>query len=169
MAFHALGNIHTEEVEDYDELKALNYWVRAIEVGCKESYNNIATYLAEGVVASVDKEKANLFDRMGAAKGCIIARNLLGCYEYFDKGNHEKGIRHWKIAAAAGNQISLNQLKKIYIADGELPGKEFISKEDLDKAFRICHETQQEFKREGRGKHGHSDIAPSRCSGLVER
>ena len=86
---------------------------------------------------------------MGAAKGCIIARNLLGCYEYFDKGNHEKGIRHWKIAAAAGNQM---QLKKIYIADGELPGKEFISKEDLDKAFRICHKAQQEVKSEGREK-----------------
>ena len=83
-----------------------------------------------------------------------MARHNIGWSEYYDLGNHEIAIRHWKIAAEAGYQISLDALKAIYNADGKQPGKEFISKDYLDFAHRACREAQEEVKTEERVKHG---------------
>ena len=95
-----------------------------------------------------------MFERIGALRGEILARYNIGVSEYHTFGNHENGIRHWKIAAEAGDQDSLNALRKIYNADGKRPGKEFISKEYLDFAYRACHEAQMEVTTEERKKHG---------------
>ena len=71
------------------------------------------------------------------------------------KDNHEIAIRHWKIAAEAGYQESLDALRSIYSSDGSglLPGKEFITKECLDSAYRACHGAQMEVKSEEREKY----------------
>lgn len=68
-------------------------------------------------------------------------------------GNHELGIRHWKISASAGYQPSLKRLRNIFNADGKQPGKEFISKEELDSIYRMCHEMQEEVKTDEREKY----------------
>ena len=81
-----------------------------------------------------------------------MARHSIGSSEY-GSGNHEIGIRHWKIAAEAGLQKSIEALKKIYNANGKKPGKEFISNEYLDFAYRACHGAQMEEKSEEREKH----------------
>ena len=47
----------------------------------------------------------------------------------------------------------LDVLKDIYIDDDNTPGKEFISKEYLDFAYRACHGAQMEVKSEEREKH----------------
>ena len=57
-------------------------------------------------------------------------------------------IRHWRIAAEAGFQKSLNALRDIYNSNGKFFGNEIITKEYLDYAYRACHETQMEVKRE---------------------
>ena len=92
-----------------------------------------------------------MFQRVGALRGDIVARHNIGISEYFDFDNDEIGIRHWKIAAEAGYQKSLNELRLIY--NNKEPGKEFISKEYLDFAYRACHEAQMEVKSEEREKH----------------
>ena len=84
-------------------------------------------------------------------RGKTQCRLLLA--EYYNRGNHEIGIRHWKIAAEGGSQPSLNALKGIYNADGKMPGKEFISKECMDSLYRVCHDAQEEVQSEERGKH----------------
>ena len=66
------------------------------------------------------------------------SRSLIYCSEYYDLGSHEIGIRHWKVAAEGGSQPSIDALKKIY--NIEKPGKEFITKEYLDSAYRACYE-----------------------------
>ena len=85
-------------------------------------------------------------------RGYIQAHHKIVRIEY-DVGNHELGIRHWKISANAGYQGSLNRLRDIFNANGKLPGKEFIDKEELDKIYRLCHEAQEEVKSEEREKH----------------
>jgi len=91
-----------------------------------------------------------------------MSRHKLGRSEY-EKGNHEFGIRHWTIAAGAGLQMSLDSLKEIFFADGKLPGKEFIGKETLDNAFRVCHAAQVEVNSEERAKHSDVEYDDFRC------
>ena len=79
----------------------------------------------------------------------------------YNLGNHEVGIRHWKIAAEGGMQLSLDELKDIFNADGKKPGKEFIRKEELDKVYRMCHQAQKEVESEERGKHADVAVDPS--------
>ena len=71
----------------------------------------------------------------------------------YNSGNHEIAIiRHWKIAAEAGDQPPLNVLRDIY--NGNMPGKKFISKDFLESTYyRACHEAQMEVKSEEREKH----------------
>ena len=135
-----------------DDLKALDYFIRSVELGSPEACTRFAEYYHEGNGVAVNKEKVALFDRIGALRGCTIARHNIGSSEY-ELGNHEIAIRHWKIAAEAGYQDSLNALRGIYNADGKTPGKEFISKGEMDTVYRSGHDAQIEVKSEEREKH----------------
>ena len=144
-----------------DEFRGLDCWIRAAELGSVEACNNIgALYNSESGynVLPSNNERFVLFEKAGALRGHIVARHALGSFEYFDLHNHEVGIRHWKIAAEAGNQTSLDKLKAIFYTGGKLPGNEFISKDELDNIYRSCHAAQEEVKSEGREKHIHSYI-----------
>lgn len=138
--------------EPKDDLKALDYFIQAIELGSGDACAQIGMCYDEGSGVAVNKERAASFWRIGALRGDICARNNIGWDEYHS-GNHEIGIRHWKTAAEAGMQESLNALRDLYNADGKQLGKELISKEYLHFAFRACHEAQMEVKSEERDKH----------------
>ena len=144
-----------------DDLKALDYWIRAAEFGSPDASGCIAACYANGRGISKDMGRTASFYLVGALRGCILARHNIGEVEY-KLGNHEIGIRHWKIAAEAGSQPALDLLKRIYNADGKKPGKEFISKDCMDSLYRVCHDAQEEVKSEGRKKHGH-DATNMKC------
>ena len=133
-----------------DELKALDCYIRAVELGSPGACTCVGNRYDEGNGISVNKERAALFERVGALRGCAIARHNIGSSEY-DLGNYEIAIRHWKIAAKAGYQKSLNALRDIY--NKKVSGNEFISKEYLDSTYRACHEAQMEVATEEREKH----------------
>ena len=78
-------------------------------------YCNIYDQQGNGVLVAVDKERAALLKRAGALRGSVGARHNVGCSEYYNLGNHEIGIRHWKIAAEGGLQKSLNALRCVGI------------------------------------------------------
>ena len=135
-----------------DSLKALDFLIRAVELGSPTACLHIGNGYDKGDGVAVDKERAALFERAGALRGCVVARYGIGYAEY-NLGNHEIGIRHWKISAEAGYQKSLNALRSIYKADGKKPGKECISKDYLESTYRACHDAQMEVKSEEREKH----------------
>jgi TPR repeat protein len=139
-----------------DNLKALDCFIRAVELGSPDGCVMIGIIYTEGNGVSVDMERAALIERVGALRGSVWARHNIGVTEY-KSGNHEIAIRHWKIAAEAGYQLSLDALRSIYNADGKKPGKEFISNEYLDSAYRACHGAQTEIKSEEREKHSGSN------------
>ena len=125
VALHQLGSAFTTGNCGLpkDDLKALDCWIRAVELGSPEACVFTGHCYLKGNGVAVDKKRAALFERTGALRGDIQARHNVGCSEYFDLGNHDIGIRNWKIAAEAGYQRSLDALKKIYNADGKIPGK----------------------------------------------
>ena len=133
-------------------LKALDYFIRGAELGSKEACANIGLCYRDGDGVSQDTEKELFFLRIAALRGEIISHHNLGCLEY-DLRNYDIAIRHWKVAAEAGSQHSLNQLKRIYNANGKKPGREFISKDYLDWVYRECHEAQREVRTENREKY----------------
>ena len=135
-----------------DDLKALDCFIRAVELGSPSACVKIGKSYHDCNGVALDTERAVLFDRIGALRGSIVARHSIGCSEY-EAGNHKVAIRHWKIAAEAGQQESLIALREIHTSDVKLPGKEFISKEYLDFAYRACHEAQMEVASEEREKH----------------
>ena len=157
-AFTAMGDLYREgHYLDYglprDDLKALDYYIRAVEHGSAPACTGIGKSYREGNGVAVDMERAALFERIGALRGDVCARHNIGNFEY-KSGNHEVGIRHWKIAAEGGSQPSIDMLKKVYNnADGTIPGKEFISKEEMDTVYRSGHDAQMEIKTEEREKH----------------
>ena len=51
------------------------------------------------------------------------------------------------------SQVSLDELKAIFNARGNVPGNEFISKECMDSLYRVCHDAQEAVKSEEREKH----------------
>ena len=126
-----------------DKIKALYYMTLAVEFGSAEACEIIAHLLFdEGRCISNNKKLARMLFEIGALRGNISARQTIGMIEY-ELGNFELGIRHWKIAAEAGHQLSLDCLKSIFSANSKLPGNEFISKEELDQIYRMCHEAQE--------------------------
>ena len=135
-----------------DELKGIDCLIRAIELGSREACNKIALCFDHGTGVPKCDKRAAFFFQIGALRGESTFRHNLGSYEY-EEGNYEIAIRHWKIAAEAGMQPALNSLKGIFNAAGEEPGKEFISKEGLDRIYRACHVAQEKLKSEGRERH----------------
>ena len=155
-AFTLLGEIYRRGKYEVakDDLKVLDCWIRAVELASAAACVKIGISYDKGYLGlAVDKERAALFYRVGALRGDIVARHNIGRSEYHDLGNHEIGIRHWKIAAEGGSQDSLDALREIYNADGRMPGKEFISKECMDGLYRVCHDAQMEVASEEREKH----------------
>ena len=98
------------------------------------------------------------FAKAGTLRGHIVARHAIGSFEYFQLHTHELGIRHWKIAAEAGNQTSLDKLKAIFYTEGKLLGNEFITKDELHNIYQSCHSAQDEVKSGGREKYLHEGL-----------
>ena len=172
-AFALMGDAYAGRVEypkigvPKDDLKALDCWIRAVELGSPEACAIIGISYREGNGVSVNEERAALFERIGALRGSIMARHNIGFSEYNNLGNHEVGIRHWKFAAEAGHQDSLNKLWDIY-ADLKLSGREFITEEYLSFASRACHEAQMEVWSEEREKHRSEELTVGPSTALAD-
>ena len=135
-----------------DELKAFTYFIRSAELGSARACRYIGYYLKHGSAAFVNVERSNAFYLFGAMRGDVISRHIFGSVAY-NAGCYEQGICHWKIAAEAGFQPALDRLKEIFLANGRVPGKDFVTKKYLDEAFWICHQAQKEVESDERKKH----------------
>lgn len=156
LAALALGNFYMRAGKK-DELKGLDYWIKATELGSPEACANLGISFRKGVGLTKDMNRSALFDKVAAIRGDLHARHNIGTAEFTVFGNLELGIRHWRISAEAGNQQSLESLKIVYNADGKKPWKEVITKEDMDKIGRACHEAQEMVKSEEREKYFRED------------
>jgi TPR repeat protein len=169
IAFTKMGDIYRRGeggiVRDY--LKALDCYIRAVELGSPAACTQIGGCYFEGHGLSVNEEKSAFFGRVGALRGSLVARYNVGVLEYYDLGNHEIAIRHWKIAAEAGDEDSLNKLWDIY-ADLKLAGRDFITEEYLSFASRACHDARMEVWSEEREKHQSEELTVGPSTALAD-
>lgn len=122
-----------------DEMAGYSYLIQAAELGSAEACTFIAIrYSEEYGFPPRNKERENLFIRIAAARGDIQARYFLGDYEYREMGNHELGVRHWKISAEAGDGDAFIALRDLVGTDKLVPGREFITKDELDKIRQVA-------------------------------
>ena len=59
-----------------------------------------------------------------------------------------RAVKHYMIAAGAGNDVSLENIRQLYMLTSL--GSEFVSKEDFEKAARAHKEASDEMKSEQR-------------------
>ena len=130
-AIHSLGCIYRDGIHGFTQsyTKALELWHRAGELGDAKAYNNIGyayEYGTRGV--EVDKTKAKHYYELAAMGGDTLARHNLGIMEQ-KAGNKERAVRHYMIAAGAGDTDSLKEIQNLY-SHGRVP------KEDYTKALQ---------------------------------
>ena len=108
-------------------------------------------YHGRGV--EIDKKKAKYYYELAAIKGNVIARHNLGCVEG-NAGNHQRAMKHFMLAAKAGNKDSLDEVKRGFT-------KGLVTKDEYESTLRAYHVCQAEMKSETRdnaaewqGHHG---------------
>jgi len=133
-----------------DYTKALELWHRAGELGHAEAHNNIGVLYNNGQGVDADREKASYFYELAAMKGEAQARHNLGGIEEEDKGNFDRALKHYMIAARDGQNISLEAIKEMY-SNG------YVTKEDYMKALQAYQEYLGEIKSKQRDEAAAAD------------
>ena len=77
----------------------------------------------------VDKKKAKYYYELAAMGGNIYARHNLGCKE-ISAGNYQRAYKHYMIAAKAGKQASLDEIKKGFMGG-------VVAKDEYEQTLRI--------------------------------
>ena len=128
-----------------DSAKATELYLRAGELGRANAYYNLGIcYYAQRGVEVVDKKKAQHYLELAAMNGDIKARRNLGCME-LKAGNHQRAYKHFLIAAWAGHNVALKNVKEGYM-EGH------VTKEEYANTLREYHKSQDDMKSDARDK-----------------
>jgi len=76
--------------------------------------------------------------------GYVSARHNLGCVEW-EKGNRHRAMKHFVMAARAGDEGSLDKVKHGFKVG-------LVTKEEYASTLRAYHERQKEMKSDARDK-----------------
>ena len=126
--------------QDYE--KAMELWLRAGELGCAESYRSVGNAYRTGEGVERDMKKAKHYYELAAMGGDVDARHNLGCMEE-EAGNMDRAIKHWMISAGAGDDDSLEAIRKCFM-------KGHVTKDDFEKSLRSHKDANDEMRSEQR-------------------
>ena len=125
------------------EAKASELINRAADLGSAEALGTLGVWAANGQPGSIpDRAKAKEYFEDAAAKGDTLSRHNLGNL-LAGEGNFELAIKHWHLAAAAGDDDSMKCLWNCF-SEGKL------SKPDLLKSLRAHKPVSDEMESEER-------------------
>ena len=127
-----------------DHAKANELWLKAGELGCANAYYNLANSYIIGRGVVIDKKKATHYWELAAMNGSVGARHNLGTHEY-EGGKYHRAMKHFNLAAKAGDDDALNTVKGGYI-DG------YVTKEEYANTLREYQKIRDEMKSEARDK-----------------
>lgn len=97
-----------------DPQKAFELWLRAAELGSAHAHCCIAYMYNNGVHVEIDRKKAEYHYQQAVMGGDATARHNLGVFERL-KGNFDRAIKHWMIAAAFGFEVSLTSMREAFM------------------------------------------------------
>ena len=145
-AIYALGCNYRDGDDGFpqDDVKALESFVRAGNLGSAEAYCNIGYAYANGRGVEKDQKKANHYFKLAAIGGDAYARHNLGIMEV-RAGNMNRALKHYMIAAGGGLDNSLKEIQKLY-TNGHA------TKDDYAKALRAYQTYLVEIKSTQRNK-----------------
>jgi len=129
------------ELVHRDELLALDWFVRAANEGHSTALSYLAYQCYGGRFLERNASHAERLANAAAKKGCAKVHNLLGViyWKEFKADPHgamqTKFLDHWKFAAAAGCQESLDNTKEFGV---DMHG--IISEEEFDGVREECEE-----------------------------
>ena len=125
-----------------DWVKANELWLKAGELGCAQAYFNLGSSYYHGMGVETDKKKAEHYWELAAMNGNVDARHNLGVIEGI-AGNYERAMKHFMVAARAGNNKSLDKVKQGFM-------RGFVTKDEYGNALRAYQERQDEMKSDTR-------------------
>jgi len=133
-AFNTLAGIYYRGLmgmpQDYQ--KANELYLKAGELGCAEGYYNLGNSYVNGDGVEVDTKKAQHYYELAAIMGDLDARYNLGSDEH-RAGNQHRAMKHFVMAAKAGDKESLNEVKEMFI-------QEVVTKDEYASTLRAYHE-----------------------------
>jgi TPR repeat protein len=127
-----------------DRQRANELYLKGGERGCADGYTYLAANYDNGWGVERDKKKAKHYYEVAAMMGSVPARRNLGVLEG-QAGNHQRATNHFKIAARAGHEESLETVKE-YFRHG------FVTKDDYASTLRAYQKIQDEMKSDKRDK-----------------
>lgn len=131
------------------EGEAIELLRRAADLGQPQAARQLGKMYSVGLDGvERDVEEAERLLTVAAERGFVAARWDLGELE-LGRRNFPRAKRHLIIAAAGGNEESLERLKQGY-------RQGFVEKSELEKALRAAQEAQVELTDESRRKHRES-------------
>ena len=122
--------------------KAMEFWLRAGDLGCAEAYCHAGAAHFNGLGVERDMKKARYYYGLAAMGGDAEARHNIGCFEE-EMGNRNKAIEHWMIAAGAGFDLSLSAIREAFSRGNA-------TKDDFETALRAHMQSKDEMKSEQR-------------------
>jgi len=129
-----------------DEAKALELLQRAADLGCPEAIMKLGCFFFDGELGLVKAQEIALVCIEDAAKkGNVISRHLLGCIVE-DLQQHDLAIRHFKLAAGAGDEKSTKRLWHYFSLDK-------LDKAELEATLRAHHAARDEMNSEERERY----------------
>ena len=141
-----------------DEVKASELLNRAADLGSAEVIGHLA---AKGWSDSIlDRTRFKEYLEDAAAKGHVISRAALASL-LAGEDNYDLAIKHWHLAAAAGDDLSMKDLWQSF-------HKGRLSKLDLEKTLRAHKAASDEMKSEERERHDASQEAEAGNDELLE-
>jgi len=116
-AIHFLGNqyVHEGLGLQKDMRRAVELWTEAAELGSIEALFSLGIAYLIGDGVQKDNAKGIQLWTKAAMQGHVLSRYNLGCDEA-ERGNYNRGVKHWIISAKMGSKNSIKNIKKAFMA-----------------------------------------------------
>lgn len=149
------------------QTKFLSLLHRAAELGSTDANTNLGYFYTNGQFGlKKDLTKANHHFEVAAKNGSIDARRMLGYLEW-TKLHPQRAIKHWKIAARAGDEQSLNQVKYAFLGKHQAftSEKHLVTKKEYEETLRAFLKSRDSTSSDQREKARifYQSRIPRRC------